>query len=68
MPGRGKVIFVVPPEGRGRPTAGDDGGVRLGHVGALTELHAARNSQDASSQESESEAWIDDEEGSINVR
>ena len=36
-------------------------------LGGLDELHAARNSQDASSQGSESEAWIGDEEGSINV-
>jgi hypothetical protein len=36
--------------------------------GGLDEPHAARNSQDASSQGSESEAWIDGEEGSINVR
>jgi hypothetical protein len=33
----------------------------------LDELHAARNSQDASSQRSISEAWIDGEEGSIDV-
>jgi len=36
--------------------------------GGLDEPHAARNSQDASSQGSESEAWIDGEEGSITVR
>ncbi|WP_432188633.1 hypothetical protein [Streptomyces sp. Tue6028] len=36
-------------------------------MGGLDEPHAARNSQDASSQRSESEAWIDDEEGSIDV-
>ena len=35
--------------------------------GGLDEPHAARNSQDASSQRSESEAWIGDEEGSIDV-
>jgi hypothetical protein len=36
--------------------------------GGLDEPHAARNSQDASPERSESEAWIGDEEGSINVR
>ncbi|GAA3033332.1 hypothetical protein GCM10010448_14340 [Streptomyces glomeratus] len=36
-------------------------------MGGLDELHAARNSQDASSQRSGSEAWIDGEEGSIDV-
>jgi hypothetical protein len=34
----------------------------------LDEPHAARNSQDASPQGSESEAWIGGEEGSITVR
>jgi hypothetical protein len=50
------VIFVVSLVGPG-----------FGY-GGLDEPHAARNSQDASLQGSESEAWIDDEEGSINVR
>jgi hypothetical protein len=50
------VIFVV---SLGRPRIGQ---------GGLDEPHAARNSQDASSQGSESEVWIGDEEGSINVR
>ncbi|GAA2291246.1 hypothetical protein GCM10010431_05890 [Streptomyces kunmingensis] len=36
--------------------------------GGLDEPHAARNSQDASSQRSGSEAWIGDEEGSKEVR
>ncbi|WP_175647543.1 hypothetical protein [Streptomyces cyaneochromogenes] len=49
------VIFVV---SLGAPA--------FGH-GGLDEPHAARNSQDASPQGSESEAWIGDEEGSINV-
>jgi hypothetical protein len=53
------VIFVVSPD---RPRT-----ARFG-LGGLDEPHAARNSQDASSQGSESEAWIDGEEGSINVR
>ncbi|GGW32452.1 hypothetical protein GCM10010340_07560 [Streptomyces griseoloalbus] len=57
------MIFVVPP----RATR-----IRLvvsGYdKGGLDEPHAARNSQDASSQGSESEAWIDGKEGSINVR
>ncbi|GAA2890068.1 hypothetical protein GCM10010524_22860 [Streptomyces mexicanus] len=61
------VIFVVPRRASGgRPhvtTAASGSG-----MGGLDELHAARNSQDASSQGSESEAWIDGEEGSINVR
>ncbi|GGS87685.1 hypothetical protein GCM10010270_69670 [Streptomyces violaceus] len=52
----GMVIFVVSPGGPG-----------FGQ-GGLDEPNAARNSQDASSQGSVSEAWIDDEEGSINVR
>ena len=50
------VIFVVSPE---RPWFG---------VGGLDEPHAARTSQAASPERSESEAWIGDEEGSINVR
>jgi hypothetical protein len=50
------VIFVVSLVGPG-----------FGYEG-LDEPHAARNSQDASSQGSVSEAWIGDEEGSINVR
>ncbi|MEU9325439.1 hypothetical protein AB0D91_16780 [Streptomyces canus] len=50
------VIFVASPE---RPWFG---------LGGLDEPHAARNSQDASPERSESEAWIGDEEGSINVR
>ncbi|GHF29818.1 hypothetical protein GCM10017776_55380 [Streptomyces griseoluteus] len=37
-------------------------------LGGLDEPHAARNSQDASSQRSESEAWIDGEEGRIILR
>ncbi|GAA2947204.1 hypothetical protein GCM10010478_55430 [Streptomyces erythrogriseus] len=57
------VIFVVPPRGRGdEPDGGGSG------KGGLDEPHAARNSQDASSQGSESEAWIDGKEGSITVR
>lgn len=50
------VIFVVSPDA---PAFGQ---------GGLDEPHAARNSQDASSQGSVSEAWIDGEEGSITVR
>ncbi|GGV50021.1 hypothetical protein GCM10010261_28070 [Streptomyces pilosus] len=57
------MIFVVPPgAARNRPVAGGSG------KGGLDEPHAARNSQDASSQGSESEAWIDGKEGSITVR
>jgi hypothetical protein len=61
------VIFVVPGEAVG-------GGLHVtsaapgSGMGGLDEPHAARNSQDASSRRSESEAWIDGEEGSINVR
>jgi hypothetical protein len=40
----------------------------LSWQGGLDEPHAARNSQDASSHRSESEAWIDDEEGSKEER
>ncbi|GHE54580.1 hypothetical protein GCM10014715_04490 [Streptomyces spiralis] len=61
------VIFVVPreaPGGRLQVTMAASGW----GMGGLDEPHAARNSQDASSQGSESEAWIDGEEGSINVR
>jgi hypothetical protein len=50
------VIFVVP------------GATPVRRSGGLDEPHAARNSQDASSQRSGSEAWIDDEEGSKKVR
>jgi hypothetical protein len=60
------VIFVVPLSAPGGRLQRDDGSTRFGRRG-LDELHAARNSQDASSQRSGSEAWIDDEEGSINV-
>ncbi|GAA2566918.1 hypothetical protein GCM10010398_65610 [Streptomyces fimbriatus] len=57
------MIFVVPPRAaRIRRVAGGPG------KGGLDEPHAARNSQDASSQGSESEAWIDGKEGSITVR
>ncbi|GGV34603.1 hypothetical protein GCM10010293_37220 [Streptomyces griseoflavus] len=57
------VIFVVPPRGaKNHLVAGGSG------KGGLDEPHAARNSQDASSQRSESEAWIDGKEGSITVR
>ncbi|MDT0394666.1 MULTISPECIES: hypothetical protein [Streptomyces] len=57
------VIFVVASTGR------EDRLVAGGHgKGGLDEPHAARNSQDASSQGSESEAWIDGKEGSITVR
>lgn len=60
------VIFVVP-----RRTPGDRPRVTIAAsrsgMGGLDELHAARNSQDASSHGSESEAWIDGEEGSIDV-
>jgi hypothetical protein len=68
------VIFVVV-SGRARDGLQDGLQDRL-HVtfaalalgmGGLDEPHAARNSQDASSQRSGSEAWIDDEEGSIDV-
>jgi len=61
------VIFVVPlstPGGRLQVTSAASGLNKRG----LDEPHAARNSQDASSQGSESEAWIDGEEGSITVR
>ncbi|MFD3499243.1 hypothetical protein ACFWWT_06715 [Streptomyces sp. NPDC058676] len=60
------VIFVVSPGARCRQhvTSAAPGSGKEG----LDEPHAARNSQDASSQGSESEAWIGDEEGSINVR
>jgi hypothetical protein len=57
------VIFVVP----GTARDGDVPRAESGQ-GGLDEPHAARNSQDASSQGSESEAWIDGKEGSINVR
>lgn len=40
---------------------------RIG-LGGLDEPHAARNSQDASSQRSKFEAWIGDGTGSIGVR
>ncbi|MGW1551689.1 hypothetical protein [Streptomyces sp. NPDC002346] len=40
----------------------------LSWQGGLDEPHAARNSQDASSHRSESEAWIGDEEGSKEER
>ncbi|MEU5375964.1 hypothetical protein ACWDR2_13400 [Streptomyces sp. NPDC003631] len=60
------VIFVVPPEGPGDRLQVTMAAPGLSK-GGLDELHAARNSQDASSQRSESEAWIDDEEGSIDV-
>ncbi|GGV83945.1 hypothetical protein GCM10010294_61160 [Streptomyces griseoloalbus] len=57
------MIFVVPPRAtRIRLVVSGYG------KGGLDEPHAARNSQDASSQGSESEAWIDGKEGSINVR
>ncbi|GAA3496189.1 hypothetical protein GCM10019016_032900 [Streptomyces prasinosporus] len=57
------VIFVVPPRAAGIH-------LRAGGSGeeGLDEPHAARNSQDASSRGSESEAWIDGKEGSITVR
>ncbi|GAA4006880.1 hypothetical protein GCM10022232_53530 [Streptomyces plumbiresistens] len=61
------MIFVVSP---GAPGAGcnvTSAAPGSGKEG-LDEPHAARNSQDASSQGSESEAWIGDEEGSITVR
>ncbi|GAA3828603.1 hypothetical protein GCM10022206_79010 [Streptomyces chiangmaiensis] len=60
------MIFVVPPEGPGDRLQVTMAAPGLSK-GGLDELHAARNSQDASSQRSESEAWIDDEEGSIDV-
>ncbi|MEV0177750.1 hypothetical protein [Streptomyces sp. NPDC050625] len=61
------VIFVVPSSAPGVRLQVTSAASGLGGEG-LDEPHAARNSQDASSQGSESEAWIDDEEGSINVR
>ena len=67
------VIFVVPPTTCDRQRDGLQDGphvtiaaLALG-MGGLDEPHAARNSQDASSQRSVSEAWIADEEGSIDV-
>ncbi|GGP90168.1 hypothetical protein GCM10010266_10980 [Streptomyces griseomycini] len=57
------VIFVVPPRAAGVHLVTGGSGKR-----GLDEPHAARNSQDASSQGSESEAWIDGKEGSITVR
>jgi hypothetical protein len=60
------VIFVVSPGAPGAGLQVTRAAPGLG-LGGLDELHAARNSQDASSQGSESEAWIGDEEGSINV-
>ncbi|GAA5068234.1 hypothetical protein GCM10023336_51200 [Streptomyces similanensis] len=60
------MIFVVPQETTGggpHVTIAASGSGR----GGLDEPHAARNSQDASSRGSESEAWIDGEEGSINL-
>lgn len=54
---------LAPPVAAGHVTSAAPGSGKEG----LDEPHAARNSQDASSQGSESEAWIDDEEGSINV-
>jgi len=60
------VIFAV----RSRPWSvlvSDDLSSQFG-LGGLDEPHAARNSQDASSQRSVSEAWIDDRTGSIDVR
>ncbi|MFK4144437.1 hypothetical protein [Streptomyces sp. NPDC004065] len=65
------VIFAVPreaPGGRLQETTQVTMAASGLGMGGLDELHAARNSQDASSQGSESEAWIDGEEGSINVR
>ncbi|GAB1328131.1 hypothetical protein [Streptomyces sennicomposti] len=61
------MIFAVPleaPDGRLHVTIAASGS----GMGGLDEPHAARNSQDASSRGSESEAWIDGEEGSINLR
>ncbi|MET7681338.1 hypothetical protein [Streptomyces sp. NPDC005423] len=60
------VIFIVPLSAPGGRLQRDDAGTRFGKTG-LDEPHVARNSQDASSQRSGSEAWIGDEEGSINV-
>ncbi|MEU6534954.1 hypothetical protein [Streptomyces sp. NPDC047000] len=60
------MIFAGPPAplvAAGHVTSAAAGSGKEG----LDEPHAARNSQDASSQGSESEAWIDDEEGSITV-
>ncbi|GHK00409.1 hypothetical protein SY2F82_22060 [Streptomyces sp. Y2F8-2] len=56
----------MPPEGPGDRSNVTMAAPGLGK-GGLDEPHAARNSQDASSQRSGSEAWIDDEEGSIDV-
>ncbi|WP_159054529.1 hypothetical protein [Streptomyces dysideae] len=60
------VIFVVSPRRPWHTPKVTMAAAGLG-MGGLDELHAARNSQDASPQGSESEAWIGDEEGSINV-
>lgn len=64
------VIFAV--VSGARPTgAGRQSGEGLGPLsrqGGLDEPHAARNSQDASSHRSESEAWIVGEEGSKEER
>lgn len=64
------VIFAV--ASRGRPAgagrrSGEDRAA-LSRQGGLDEPHAARNSQDASSYRSESEAWIVGEEGSKEER
>src|ERR1044072_5742725 len=60
------VIFVVPPGTPGDPLRVTIAAPGSG-MGGLDEPHAARNSQDASSQRSASEAWIDGGEGSIGV-
>ncbi|GDY65017.1 hypothetical protein SAV14893_044100 [Streptomyces avermitilis] len=63
------MIFVVPPAAGDRQQDGlhvTRAAPGLG-MGGLDELHAARNSQDASPQRSGSEAWIGGEEGSIDV-
>lgn len=64
------VIFAVAsperPTGAGRRSGADLGA--LSPQGGLDEPHAARNSQDASSHRSESEAWIVGEAGSKEER
>jgi hypothetical protein len=65
-------MVIIAVASQGRPTgAGRRSGEDLGALspqGGLDEPHAARNSQDASSHRSESEAWIVGEAGSKEER
>lgn len=65
-------MVIIAVASRGRPSGAGrwpgEGTAALSRQGGLDERHEARNSQDASSQRSESEAWIVDEEGSNEER